>query len=77
MLAMVHAYLALRRALGLHLKWEGVQLQSFARYVDRSGPGGPLTNRIAISWACLPKAVDRLGYGHGGLRSPVPLLGIW
>lgn len=60
MLAKVRAYLVRRRALGFQLKCEGRQLQNFARYVDKLGRRGPLTNRLAISWACLPKAADRL-----------------
>jgi len=60
MLAKVRVYLAHRRALGFQLKCEGMQLQNFARYADRLGHRGPLTNRLAISWACLPKAADRL-----------------
>jgi integrase len=60
MLAKVRAYLFRRRALGFQLKCEGQQLQNFARYADRLGHRGPLTNQLAIGWACLPKAADRL-----------------
>jgi integrase len=60
MLTKVRAYLARRRALGFQLKCEGLQLQNFARYADRLGHRGPLTNPLAIGWACLPKAADRL-----------------
>jgi len=59
-LAKVHAYLVHRRALGFQLKCEGQQLQNFARYADGLGHRGPLTNQLAIGWACLPKAADRL-----------------
>jgi integrase len=60
MLRKVRAYLARRRALGFQLKCEGLQLQNFACYADRLSHRGPLTTRLAISWACLPKAADRL-----------------
>jgi len=60
MLTKVRAYLAHRRALGFQLKCEGLQLQNFARYAQRLSHRGPLTNQLAIGWACLPKSADRL-----------------
>ena len=60
MLTKVQAYLVHRRALGFQLKCEGQQLQNFARYADGIGHRGPLTNQLAIGWACLPEAADRL-----------------
>ena len=60
MLTKVRAYLVHRRALGFQLKCEGGQLQNFARYADRLGHRGPLTNQLAIGWACQPKDADRL-----------------
>jgi integrase len=60
MLTKVGAYLVRRRALGFQLKCEGLQLQNFAHYADRLGHRGPLTNLLAIGWACLPKSADRL-----------------
>jgi len=60
MLAKVRAYLIRRRALGFQLKCEGMQLENFARYVDGIGHRGPLTNQLAVGWACLPKGADRL-----------------
>ena len=60
MLAKVRAYLVHRRALGFQLKCEGQQLQNFARFADQLGHRGPLTNRLAIDWACLPKTLNRL-----------------
>lgn len=60
MLSKVRAYLAHRRALGFQLKCEGLQLVNFARYADGLGHRGPLTRQLAVSWACLPKAADRL-----------------
>lgn len=60
MLAKVRAYLVHRRALGFQLKCEGQQLRNFARYADQLGHRGALTNRLAIGWACLPKAANRL-----------------
>jgi integrase len=60
MLTKVGDYLVHRRALGFQLKCEGLQLQNFARYADRLGHRGPLTTQLAIGWACLPQAADRL-----------------
>jgi len=60
MLSKVRAYLAERRALGFQLKIEGYQLVCFARYADALGHRGPLTRRLALGWACLPKSADRL-----------------
>jgi integrase len=60
MLSKVRAYLVHRRALGFQLKCEGQQLRNFARYADQLGHRGALTNRLAIGWACLPKAANRL-----------------
>jgi integrase len=60
MLSKVQAYLAHRRALGFQLKSEGLRLLDFARYADARGHRGPLTNQLAMRWACLPKSADRL-----------------
>jgi integrase len=59
MLAKVRAYLAERRALGFPLKWAGSQLLNFAHYADRLGHRGPLTNALALGWACLPPSANR------------------
>ena len=64
MLSKVQAYLAHRRALGFQLKSEGLRLLDFARYVDALGHRGPLTNRLAVQWACLPKSADRLWWAR-------------
>jgi len=64
MLSKVRAYLAHRRALGFQLKCEGVGLLDFARYADARGRRGPLTNRLAMRWACLPKSADRLWWAR-------------
>lgn len=56
----LRAYLVHRRALGFQLKCEGQQLRNFACYADQLGHRDPLTNRLAIGWACLPKAANRL-----------------
>jgi len=55
----VRAYLAQRRALGFRLRSEGYLLLSFARYADRYASRGPLTHKLAIAWASLPKNADR------------------
>ena len=57
MVQRVRGYLAQRRALGFWLRSEGYLLLNFARYADRHG--GPLTNKLAITWARLPKAGNR------------------
>ena len=64
MLSKVQAYLAHRRALGFQLKSEGVRLLDFARYADARGHRDPLTNQLAVKWACLPKAADRLWWAR-------------
>lgn len=64
MLSKARAYLAHRRALGFQLKSEGLRLLDFARYVDALGHRGPLTNRLAVRWACRPKSADRLWWAR-------------
>lgn len=60
MISKVRAYLSQRRALGFQLRSEGPQLLEFARYADALRHCGPLTAKLAIRWACLPKAADLL-----------------
>lgn len=55
----VRKYLAQRHALGFRLRSEGYLLLSFARYADRRGKPGHLTNKLAITWARLPKEDKR------------------
>jgi integrase len=64
MCSKVQAYLAHRRALGFQLKSEGLRLLDFARYVDALGHRGPLTNQLAVKWACRPKSADRLWWAR-------------
>lgn len=59
MMRRVRGYLAQRRALGFRLRSEGYLLLSFARYADRCNVRGPLTNKLAITWARLPKGANR------------------
>ena len=59
MIQRVRGYLAQRRGLGFRLRSEGYLLLKFARYVDRHGGYGPLTHKLAITWARLPKGADR------------------
>lgn len=59
MLARVRTYLEQRRALGYKLRIEGQMLLSFARYADRAGHRGPLTRKLALHWAALPKQATR------------------
>jgi integrase len=60
MRARVDAYLEQRRALGYKLRIEGQMLLSFARYADRSGHCGPMTRKLALHWAALPKKATQL-----------------
>src|SRR5438034_11638426 len=64
MLAKVRAYLEERRALGYQLRGQGYLLLSFARYADRQRHQGPLTCSLALRWACLPEAAERLYWAH-------------
>ena len=59
MMCRVGGYLAQRRGLGFRLRSEGYLLLHFARYADRHGGRGPLTNKLAITWARLPKNANR------------------
>ncbi len=47
----VESYLACRRHAGFSLRTEGQQLLRFARFADRSGHRGPLTLKLAVTWA--------------------------
>ena len=60
LLSQGRAYLTPRRALGFQLKSEGLRLLNLARFADARGHPGPLTNRLALNWACLPKSAERL-----------------
>ena len=55
MVSRVRAYLAHRRALGFRLRSEGYLMLSFGRYADRVKRRRPLTRKLAITWASLPK----------------------
>lgn len=59
MIQRVRGYLAQRRGLGFRLRSEGYLLLNFARYADRHEGHGPLANKLAITWARLPKGTDR------------------
>ena len=52
-------YLAYRRQLGYELQHVGRLLLQFARYADRNAHRGPLTIRLAIRWAKLPRKGPR------------------
>ena len=56
----VERYLQHRRGMGYQLRIEGKLLQQFAAFVDASGHCGPLTVELAVQWARLPAAGDRL-----------------
>jgi hypothetical protein len=72
MLTQVNRYLQHRRVLGFRLVTEGRRLRNFARFADRSGRHGVLTNELAIRWAAAPKGHDRFYYGSSGFS-----VGIW
>jgi integrase len=50
----VRDYLAFRSRFGFSLRTAGVELLSFARYLEKIGHTGPLTTAAAIRWARLP-----------------------
>ena len=56
MVSLVKDYLHCRRALGLELSREGSLLLNFARFTDRRGHTGPLTQHLAESWACASRS---------------------
>ena len=60
----VEHYLACRHELGYELKIEGAELLRFARFADKKGFVGPLTNKIAIEWAQACPATSRLYYAR-------------
>lgn len=64
MVKLAHEYLAYRHSLGVELRSAGALLLQFARYADRSGHRGPLTARLAIRWAGLPRHVSRVHLAH-------------
>jgi hypothetical protein len=49
--SMVKDYLRYRRHLGFDSGREGTLLLSFPRFADRAGYKGPLTLKLAVSWA--------------------------
>lgn len=55
MIKLARDYLAYRRHLGFALDMPGKYLLQFAKYVDRTKYGGPLTIKLALRWAQLPK----------------------
>lgn len=64
MVDLVRDYLAKRRRLGFALRTQGPQLLQFARYADRCGHRGPLTVRLAVRWARLPKRTSSAWWAH-------------
>jgi integrase len=47
----VETYLIERRQAGFQLKTSGLRLQSFARFAARRHHRGPITSRLAVTWA--------------------------
>jgi integrase len=54
-LELAQKYLAQRRALGFVLRVESRHLLNFASFADRVQPEKPLTFKIAVQWARLPR----------------------
>jgi integrase len=51
MAKLVRRYLAHRRGFGYRLRAEGSYLHAFARFLDRTAPGQPLSTKLALQWA--------------------------
>jgi integrase len=51
MVPLAKEYLSYRRKLGVELRREGSLLMDFARFADKTGHTGPLTQALAESWA--------------------------
>jgi integrase len=47
---LVRRYLAHRRSFGYILRAEGYDLPAFARFLDRTAPGQPLSTKLALQW---------------------------
>lgn len=62
--SMVHDYLGYRRHLGFGLGREGPQLLSFARFADQAGHKGPVTLKLAVSWARASQCPRRLTWAR-------------
>lgn len=56
MVSLVKGYLHYRRTLGVELSREGSLLLNFARFADRKGHTGRLTQQLAESWACASRS---------------------
>jgi len=50
MVALAKRYLAHRRSFGYRLQSQGYELLSFARFLDETAPGQPLTTKRALEW---------------------------
>lgn len=62
--SMVKDYLCYRRHLGFDLSREGTQLLSFARFADQAGHNGPVTEKLALSWARASQHACRLTWAR-------------
>ena len=51
MLKRVQRYLVHRRSFGYILRTEGHDLRAFARFLDRTAPGQPVSIKLALQWA--------------------------
>jgi len=51
MTQLARRYLAHRRSFGYRLHAEGYNLLAFARFLDRTAPGEPLSTKLALQWS--------------------------
>jgi integrase len=51
-------YLAMRRALGARMDYQGDLVLEFGRFLDRRSHRGPITTEIALLWSQAPKSKD-------------------
>ena len=62
--AAVAHYLQCRRQLGFRLLKDGVDLAGLVRYAEQVHHRGPLTARLALNWAQLPKSASHLWWAR-------------
>jgi integrase/recombinase XerD len=77
----VEQYVAMRRGLGYRLDRQTTYLRSFAAFLDRCGPDGPVPLSLSVQWATDTRSPDphnparRLSAVGGFLRYLAPLDG--
>jgi integrase len=63
MLKLARRYLAHRRGFGYRLRAETYDLLAFARFLDRTAPGQPLSTKLALQWI-KPQSVQPVTKAH-------------